>query len=180
MKRLKTKGSPRPCGEEQTASESNSTNQTRTGRKDPKRNELCTHARTHAESRPGTTDRKLLNRADPAPQRRPREDTRQQRWQGTNNTRGNWTADAPGRRREKRAAPAPSPPARSKSSADRVARVFLGRCARERVEEMRDPSPPRTAPTGHGFVVGEAAGEERWEAERRAEEETRERTQARC
>lgn len=72
MKKLKTKGSPRPCGEEQTASESNSTNQTRTGRKDPKRNELC----THAESRPGTTDRKLLNRADPAPQRRPREDTR--------------------------------------------------------------------------------------------------------
>lgn len=68
MKKLKTKGSPRPCGEEQTASESNSTNQTRTGRKDPKRNKLCTHARTHAESRPGTTD--------PAPQRRPREDTR--------------------------------------------------------------------------------------------------------
>lgn len=23
---------------------------------------------------------------------------------------------------------------------------------------MRDPSPPRTAPTGHGFVVGETAG----------------------
>jgi hypothetical protein len=45
---------------------------------------------------------------------------------------------------------------------------------------MRDPSPPRTAPTGHGFVVGETAGEERWEAERRAEEETRERTQAMC
>lgn len=158
MKKLKTKGSPRPCGEEQTASESNSTNQTRTGRKDPKRNELCTRARTHAESRPGTTDRKLLNRADPAPQRRPREDTRHASTALTGHEQNERELDSRRTWTTTREESCPCPPARSKSSTDRVARVFLGRCARERVEEMRDPSPPRTAPTGRGFVVGETAG----------------------
>lgn len=175
MKKLKTKGSPRPCGEEQTASESNSTNQTRTGRKDPKRNELRTHAR-RVEAR--------HNRPQTPKPRRPSTSTATQRRHASTaltgheqrekelDSRRTWTTT--------REESCPCPPARSKSSADRVARVFLGRCARERVEEMRDPSPPRTAPTGHGFVVGETAGEERWEAERRAEEETRERAQARC
>ena len=51
---LKTKSSPRPCSEEQMARHSNSTNQTR---KEHKTfiNQLHTHARTHAESRPQPT-----------------------------------------------------------------------------------------------------------------------------